>query len=94
MQHFLPGSTSRYVTAALRHRLKLHPDVILCGHINLLPVAALLKKITGRPLMLEAYGIEAWERLPGLRSWGTEYVDLVIAISRYTRERLSSLGAL
>jgi glycosyltransferase involved in cell wall biosynthesis len=89
-QHFLPGHTSRYVMAALRHLLSLHPDVILCGHINLLPVAALLKKLTGRPLILEAYGIEAWERLPGLRSWGTECVDLVIAISRYTRERLIS----
>ena len=88
VQHFLPGHAARYVTAALRYGLSLHPDVILCGHINLLPVAALLKKLTGRPVILEAYGIEAWERLRGLRSWGTQCVDLTIAISRYTRERL------
>ena len=88
VQHFLPGSAPRYALAALRHGLKLRPDVILCGHINLLPIAALLKKLTGRPLILEAYGIEAWERLPGLRSWGIQQVDLVIAISRFTREQL------
>src|SRR6266498_819972 len=57
-QHFLPGSTSRYVTAALRRAVRFRPDVILCGHIHLLPVAALIKKLTGRPLILEAYGIE------------------------------------
>jgi phosphatidylinositol alpha-1,6-mannosyltransferase len=90
VQHFLPGHTSRYVTAALTHALRLHPDVVLCGHINLLPVAALLKKLTRRPLILEVYGIEAWERPPGLRSRGIEQVDLAIAISRYTRERLIS----
>lgn len=87
-QHFLPGSTSRYIMKALRYGLRVHADVILCGHIHLLPVAALLKKLTGRPLILEAYGIEAWERHRGLRSWGTDQVDLVIAISRFTRERL------
>src|SRR6476620_5379555 len=57
-QRFLPGNTPRYVIAALRLAMKLRPDLILCGHINLLPVAALVKKLTGRPLFLEAYGIE------------------------------------
>jgi phosphatidylinositol alpha-1,6-mannosyltransferase len=88
VQHFLPGSSVRYVTAAVRHAIGLRPDLILCGHIHLLPVAAALKKLLRRPLILEAYGIEAWERRPGLRSWGTEQVDLVIAISRFTREVL------
>lgn len=88
VQHFLPGSESRYALAVVRNAVRLHPDVILCGHIHLLPVAALLKKLTGARLILEAYGIEAWERRRGLRSWGRDHVDLVIAISRFTRERL------
>jgi glycosyltransferase involved in cell wall biosynthesis len=86
VQCFLPGSTLRYATEALRHAARLRPDIILCGHIHLLPVAALIKKLTGSRLILEAYGIEAWQRRPGLRSWGTGEVDLVIAISRFTRE--------
>lgn len=88
VQHFLPGSSARYVMGALRHGPPLHPDTIICGHINLLPVAALLKKFTGASLVLEAYGIEAWQRPRGTRSWGIGMVDLVIAISRFTREKV------
>ncbi len=88
VNRFLPGNWVRYAAAALQQGLSSHPDVILCGHIHLLPVAALLKRLLGGRLILEAYGIEAWERRPGLRSWGTDQVDLVIAISRFTRERL------
>ena len=54
----------------------------------MLPVAALIKNLCRKPLILEAYGIEAWQRQRGLRSWGTEQVDMVIAISRFTREQL------
>lgn len=88
VQHFLPGSSARYVMGALRHGPPLHPDAIICGHINLLPIAALLKKLTGAVLILEAYGIDAWQRPAGMRSRGIEHVDLVIAISRFTREKL------
>ena len=87
-QHFLAGKSMRYLIATLVYGLKVRPDVILCGHINLLPVAVLLKKLTGAPLILEAYGIEAWQRGRGVRSWGIGQVDLVIAISRFTREQL------
>jgi phosphatidylinositol alpha-1,6-mannosyltransferase len=88
VQKFLPGSSARYAFEAVRTALKIRADVILCGHIHLLPVAALLKKLTGAHLILEAYGIEAWQPRSRFRSWGTEEVDLVIAISRFTRELL------
>ena len=90
VQHFLPGSTTRYVTAALSQALRLRPDAILCGHINLLPPAALVKTLNGGSLILEAYGIEAWKRPSAARSWGMDRVDLVIAISRFTRQKLLS----
>jgi len=88
VQTFLPGSSPRYTFEAVRTAVKLRPEVILCGHIHLLPVAALAKKLTGAPVILEAYGIEAWQPRSRFRSWGTEEVDLVIAISRFTRELL------
>lgn len=93
-QHFLAGSSLRYLLASLWYGLKLRPRVIICGHINLIPVAALLRMLTGASLVLEAYGIEAWQRGPGFRSWGVGKVDLVISISRFTRERLMSWSAL
>jgi glycosyltransferase involved in cell wall biosynthesis len=88
VQQCLPGSSARYMMNALRGAMKSRADVILCGHIHMLPAAALIKKLIGRPLILEAYGIEAWQPQPGFRSWGIQYVDLVIAISRFTRELL------
>jgi len=87
-QHLLPGSEIRYVFRAAVGALKLRPDIVLCGHINLLPVGAILKRLTGCKLVVEVYGFEAWRRLPGIRSWGTRDVDLVISISRFTREQL------
>lgn len=88
IQYFLPGSEIRYLAAAIWKGLQIRPAIILCGHAHLLPVAAFVKKLTGARLILEAYGIEAWDRRPGLRSWGTQHIDLVISISRYTREQL------
>jgi glycosyltransferase involved in cell wall biosynthesis len=68
--------------------LNFKPDIIICGHVNLLPVAVVLKKLTRRPVVLEAYGIDIWERNGRLRGWGIKHVDLVIAISRFTREKV------
>jgi glycosyltransferase involved in cell wall biosynthesis len=84
----LPGNPIRYVMAAARRAVRLRPDVIVCGHFNLLPVAVMLKRLTGCPVVLETYGIEAWQRESALRQWSICQVDLVITISRYTREQL------
>jgi phosphatidyl-myo-inositol dimannoside synthase len=83
-----PGLPAHYSLAAARQALKLRPDVILCGHFNLLPVAIMLKRLTNCPIALEAHGIEAWERESRLRLWCIHQTDLVLAVSRFTRERL------
>jgi glycosyltransferase involved in cell wall biosynthesis len=36
-------------------------DVIVCGHLNLLPFAALWRLRLGPPVMLAFYGIDAWQ---------------------------------
>lgn len=87
-QEILPGSAWRYAFRAAIHSLNFKPDIIICGHVNLLPVAVVLKKLTHRPVVLEAYGIDIWQRGGRLRVWGIKHVDLVIAISRFTREKV------
>lgn len=87
-EKFLPGNAVRYLIAAVSLALRLRPKVILCGHLNLLPVATLLKRLTGSTLILQVHGIEAWRRRTGLRSWGIGHVDLVISVSRFTRQQL------
>jgi phosphatidyl-myo-inositol dimannoside synthase len=90
----VPGNPIRYVAEALKLYLTSRPNLILCGHINLLLVAVLLKKISGRPIVLEAYGIEAWEYGGTARLWALGQVDLIITISRYTRARLMAWSGL
>lgn len=84
----VPGRPARYMLEALKQCLSFRPDLILCGHVNLLPAAVLVKKVTGRPLVLLAYGVEAWSPAGKVRTWSVGQVDLIVAISRYTRERL------
>jgi len=63
-------------------------DFILCGHINLMPIAWLLGKLLRVPVILEIYGIDAWqptERWLTNKLAGT--ANVVISISEYTKER-------
>ncbi len=68
-----PVAYLRAVAAARRAK----PDLVICGHINLLPLAF------GRPLLV-VHGIEAWKRrrLPLSRCRG------VVSVSALTRDRL------
>jgi len=63
-------------------------DLILCCHINLMPLAWFIGKILRIPVVLEIYGIEAWQPRG---KWFAEYLSAsaqsVISISEYTRVR-------
>jgi phosphatidylinositol alpha-1,6-mannosyltransferase len=51
-----------FVTTAIRTALGFgRADLVVCGHINLLPVAALVGFIRRAPTLLVLHGIEAWK---------------------------------
>jgi phosphatidyl-myo-inositol dimannoside synthase len=63
-------------------------DLVYCAHINLLPVAAAVSRVTGCPLALAIYGWEGWERPKSrLTVSALARVSLVISISRLTLDR-------
>jgi len=63
-------------------------NLIVCGHINLLPLAWFLGKILGIPIILEIYGIDAWEPTSRkLSNWIVGSIPCVISISECTRQR-------
>lgn len=66
-------------------------DLIVCGHINLLPLAWPLSRMQRCPLLLIVHGVEAWQphRSPWVRRLIAR-VDVVAAVSRHTVERLSA----
>jgi glycosyltransferase involved in cell wall biosynthesis len=75
-----------YALAAIAARFR-KPDLVICGHANLLPFAALATP-RGRPLALVAHGIEVWEKpaRPGLDR-ALRYVTDLIGVSRFTATR-------
>jgi len=72
--------------AALVHR----PDVLVCGHINFALVAWSLRVFIPRVTLL-AYGIDAWAPSLRLRR-AARRLDQVLAISRYTADRMAAWG--
>jgi len=82
-------SKPRFVFEALRAGIEARPEVIVCSHINLLPVAATLQRFIGARLVLFVYGIDAWtprSRVPG---WLVRRVDACIAIREKTIDALA-----
>jgi len=83
------GGVPRFVGAALRHgMIGPKPDIVICGHINLLPLCALIARVRGAQLVLLIYGIDAWQPTGrALVDRATTRVDTVISISRITLDR-------
>lgn len=85
-----------YVLAVLRSVANPAPaDVILCGHLNLLPLAWFASVVKSCRLILIVHGIDAWQPH---RSTLVRYllgrVDRVVAVSAYTAERLAAWSGL
>lgn len=76
--------------AGVREAREFEPDVIFCGHLNAVPIAATIARFVRKPLWLQLHGKEAWA---APRKWVQMAADsaiLVTAVSRYTRQRFLS----
>ena len=76
-------------------RASKKPDLIICGHLNLLPLAVVAKRIWGCPLWQVIHGIEAWEtadRKPTVA--GLLKIDRIISVSKFTRDRFAAWTSL
>src|SRR5262249_4552307 len=82
----------RYVYELIRVLIKRDRyDVVLCGHINLLPLAVVASRLLGAKQILLIYGIDAWK--PTGRRLSDRLVkcaDLVVSISQITKQRFLS----
>jgi phosphatidylinositol alpha-1,6-mannosyltransferase len=63
-------------------------DLVCCGHIRLLPMALLAKLVTGAPLLLIIYGVDAWEPIKNrITRYFLPKVDFIVSISEITQQR-------
>jgi phosphatidyl-myo-inositol dimannoside synthase len=87
-----PGRIA-YSVAALRVALFRTVDVVFCGHLFMAPLAALIARLKGAKLIIQAHGIEAWARPSRIQRMATERAHLVLCVSRYTRAAVLSWAA-
>lgn len=92
------GPKLRYAWNVLRSKLNVPRatfDGVICGHINLLPVAAIAAQLRRVPLLLILHGIDAWNPHPSaLVRWSLPLVDSFVTVSQYTKDRFLSWAPL
>ncbi len=83
------GGKINYSLAVIKAVMRnLDFDLVICCHINLLPLANLCALASGAPLALMIYGIEAWEAPRHiLVKYFARHVRSVISISEITKKR-------
>ena len=89
-------SKARYVLKVVKLLVQRKVfDVVICGHINLLPVAWLASVIAGARLVLVVHGIDAWRPTgSAIVNALASRVDEFVAVSGVTRRRFSAWSGL
>jgi glycosyltransferase involved in cell wall biosynthesis len=79
----------KYLITVLQTAMKCRNfDLIICGHIHLLPIAYFLRLWLRRPLLLIIYGIEAWQPSRNrIIDFCAKKIDNFISISEVTKRR-------
>lgn len=81
------GGLRKYALACARLKPPTNPVLVLCGHVNLLPLAVPVALRFRVPLVLMVYGIDVWmpPRIASHLLLGN--VDRVVTISRITQDK-------
>jgi len=87
------GGKANYIRTAMREARKNYA-LVICGHINLLPLAVLLNLYIRAPLALMVYGIDVWQSPYRLARRWLAGVDAIWSISAITRDRMNAWARL
>jgi len=87
------GSKWRYIHMVARLASE-HFDLLICGHVNLLPLAVPLAKAKRVPMVLQVHGIDVWQRPSARAAFWVRQVDAVWSVSGVTRDRMSAWAGL
>lgn len=83
------GGKLQYVLAVMIEILRNRKyDFVICGHINLMPLAIIVKLLVRSPLLLLLYGIDVWQSHDSnLTNWATRWADCFVSISEFTKKK-------
>jgi phosphatidylinositol alpha-1,6-mannosyltransferase len=72
-----------------------HADVIIISHVNILPIAWLIKKcFSNKKLIMIAHGIEVWSMPLGYKKKMLAACDEIICVSEFTKQQISKISEL
>jgi phosphatidylinositol alpha-1,6-mannosyltransferase len=74
----------RFVASVLAAAISWSPDLIVCAHVGVAPVARHIQKLTRVPYWTVLYGIEVWGRLPRGKRNALHAAQRLISITRFT----------
>ena len=69
-------------------------DLVIANHAGLALVAGAIRLLWGTPYWVACYGHEAWQPLPTSKLAALRGAELVIAISRFTAEKLEKVNGI
>jgi phosphatidylinositol alpha-1,6-mannosyltransferase len=75
----------RYGAAALSAACR-RPNLVFCGHLYMAPLAAMLARLCPARLLVQMHGVEALPPPTSLQRRAVEAADLVLCVSRDTRD--------
>jgi phosphatidyl-myo-inositol dimannoside synthase len=83
------NSKIRYAQCVLRKSFsRPKADLLICGHINLLPLGRLIQSINRAPLALIIHGIDAWQPTHSrLANRCARQIQTFLAVSDFTKQR-------
>lgn len=87
--HYSPRLRNlRFAAGCFLRAHRERPRVVIAAHPNFGPLARLIKQSANIPNILLAYGIDAWHVRSPARRRALQEADLILSISRYTRDCL------
>jgi len=85
--------TAHYALIGLRRLRRERPDLVISTLVNFLPAIAAARLPDTRTVAV-VHGIDAWDLPEGPRRRALSRVERVVAVSRYTRDRVAALPGL
>jgi glycosyltransferase involved in cell wall biosynthesis len=73
-----------FAVSALASAISWSPDLIVCAHVGLAPVARHIQKLTQVSYWIVLYGIEVWGQLPPGKRNALQAAQCLISITRFT----------
>ena len=74
----------RFAAGAVATAIGWRPDLVLCVHIGVAPVARLIRSLTMARYWLVLHGIEVWDALAPAKLRALREADRYISLSRFT----------